>query len=147
VKDGALNAALVYRADYAYDLPIKQIMEEKLILVEAPGASNDYVFVNWGDEFFEKHLHSMPGLIDDAIEFDHGPLALEYILKRGGRGYFRYGVVKPLLNDVRLTVVQDAPEFSYPVYLVYQSGSGQSLVHTATELLFDLGSGNELPVK
>ncbi|MCI5107590.1 MAG: LysR family transcriptional regulator [Pseudomonadales bacterium] len=138
VSEGSLNAALVYRADYAYDMPIRQVMEEKLILVEAPGASNDYVFVNWGDEFFEKHLQSFPGLIDEAVVFDHGPLALDYLLQRGGRGYFRYGVVKQMLADDTLTLVQDAPEFSYPVYIVYQAGTGQSLIHTATDLLFDL---------
>ncbi len=138
LQDGSLDAALVYRAEYGLELMIKQVMEEKLVMVRAPGNDDDYVFVNWGEEFFEKHLHSLPGQIANALVFDHGPLALNYILEQGGRGYFRYRVVSQLIAEERLELVKEAPEFSYPVYLAFKSASRNPLVQSAVECLLQI---------
>lgn len=137
---GSLHAALVYRAEYREDLTIKQVIEEKLVMVQAPGEYIDYVFVNWGEEFIERHMHSLPGLIDNALVFHHGPLALNYILEQGGSGFFRYRVVRNLLSEGRLSLVPDAPEFAYPVYVVFKPGNREPLVNSAVDLLLDMAN-------
>ena len=49
-----------------------------------------------------------------------GPLGLSYILRAGGMGYFRRGVVRPLIESGALEAVRGAREFTYPAYAVYE---------------------------
>ncbi len=69
------------------------------------------------------------GIMDRNI--DLGPLALRYLLRHGGSGYFRTRVVQPYLESGQLHRVDTAPEFSYPIYLVYARAQGSSLLETA----------------
>lgn len=65
------------------------------------------------------HDTALPELARSALYADLGPLALEYLLQQGGRGYFRSRVVQPYLEQGLMERVPAAPEFSYPVYLIY----------------------------
>lgn len=68
-----------------------------------------------------------------------GPLALRFLLARGGSGYFRTRVVQPYLDSGRLLRVSAAPEFSYPVYLVHAraglSEAGEQAITVLREML------------
>ena len=66
---------------------------------------------------------------------DLGPLALRYLLRHGGSGYFRTRVVQPYLESGELERVPAAPEFSYPVYLVYAREQNSELTASAFEAL------------
>jgi hypothetical protein len=52
-----------------------------------------------------------------------GPLGLSYILRAGGKGYFRRGAVAPYVASGELELVEGAPEFTYPAYAVYPESS------------------------
>src|SRR5690606_36942346 len=119
LERGVLDAALVYRPEYWPGMQVEQLMEEKLIQVSSVAQPDPYIYVDWGPAFRKQHDIALPEHTNSALSFNLGPLALQYILQRGGSGYFRTRVVQMYINKGLLQKVKEAPEFSYPVYLVY----------------------------
>ncbi|GGI90732.1 LysR family transcriptional regulator [Halopseudomonas pertucinogena] len=119
VEQGTLDAALVYRPEYLPGLQVEELLEEKLVQVCLPDRPEPYVYVDWGEEFRRQHDAALPSRTRAPVIFDFGPLALQYILESGGSGYFRSRVVRHYLETGMLQRVAMAPEFSFPVYLVY----------------------------
>ena len=119
VEQGTLDAALVYRPEYLPGLQVEELLEEKLVQVCLPDRPEPYVYVDWGEEFRRQHDAALPSRTRAPVIFDFGPLALQYILESGGSGYFRSRVVRHYLETGMLQRVEMAPEFSFPVYLVY----------------------------
>ncbi|MFA3791872.1 LysR family transcriptional regulator [Aliiglaciecola sp. SL4] len=118
-KAGLIDIAIVHLPVYSNSLGIEHLVDEKLILV---GTSTDanYVYVDWGDDFKRQHNLAFPELIENHTYFNYGPAALQYIIKEGGRGYFRTRVINRYLKSALLKKIDSAPEFSYPVYLIYR---------------------------
>jgi hypothetical protein len=50
------------------------------------------------------------------------------MLARGGSGYFRMAAVRPFLEDGRLELVPDSPEFSYSAYMVHSTRADETLI-------------------
>jgi DNA-binding transcriptional LysR family regulator len=126
VQDGSLDAAVLYAAPRGTGIVAELLFEEKLILVRTSKATlttdqSDYVRIDWGPEFAERHMAAFPDQPNAVVSASHGPLALNYILAMGGSGYFRRGFVKPCLEDGRLLQVSGAPEFSYSAYIVHSA--------------------------
>jgi hypothetical protein len=113
----------MYAPQHRPGLKIDLLMEEKLVLVttQPSSATSDdagYVHVDWGPEFALHHAMSFSEETP-ALFIDLGPLALGYILSTGGSGYFRMSVVEPHVSAGKLHFVPGAPQFSYPIYVVY----------------------------
>ena len=53
-------------------------------------------------------------------------LALDYVLAGGGAAFLRLGMVRGLLDEGRLALVPDGPEFSYPSYMIHSTKADQS---------------------
>ncbi len=119
LEDGRLDAVLVYQPLYGPGLQSELLMEEKLIQVRNPRQPAPYVYVDWGDEFRRRHDAALHDLAHPSLSFDLGPLALQFLLEAGGSGYFRSRVVQGYLESGVLERVPLAPEFTYPVYLIY----------------------------
>ena len=138
VQRGLLDAAIVYSPEYSPEIQIELLMEEKLVLVTTSSTdiltSEEYIHVGWGGEFLAKHDAAFPGLRDQSRYISFGPLALQYILRVGGSGYFRARAVEQYLEDGRLVRVGDAPEFTYPVYTVYRGAIREPVQQALAEL-------------
>ncbi len=119
LEQGGLDAILVYQPLYWPGLQVELLMEERLVQVRNPRQPTPYVFVDWGEDFRQRHHAALPGHARATVSFNLGPLALQYILDVGGSGYFRRRVVQSYLDHGLLELVEQAPEFIYPVYLVY----------------------------
>ena len=109
------------------------LFEEKLVLVrttpvDRPILPDDWVHVDWGDEFEASYQAAFPDAGPGVVSIDYGPLALDYVLAQGGGGYFRMGMVRPLLDEGRLALVPDSPEFSYPSYMVNSTKADESVM-------------------
>lgn len=133
VQEGSLDAAILYGAPRRPSLVTELIFEEKLVLAEAnhspsSPASRHIVQIDWGQEFADAYLSAFPEEPASAVAVSYGPLALEYILAVGGRGYFRRGFIRPYLDDGRLSLVNEAPEFSYSAYAVHSPRADQAIV-------------------
>ncbi|KWR87516.1 LysR family transcriptional regulator [Cupriavidus sp. IDO] len=138
VLSGMMDAALVYQPEYAAGLHVEQLMEEKLIQIRSTQRDGAYVYVDWGPEFRRQHDSALPERARSSLYFNLGPLALQYILQYGGSGYFRTRVVQSYLDSGLLARVENASEFSYPVYLVHPQSPGGTALSDAVRILHDI---------
>jgi LysR family transcriptional regulator, flagellar master operon regulator len=135
VAGGLVDAAIMYAPQHRPGLKIDRLMEEKLVLVTSnpKGHSPDdahYVHVDWGPDFALHHgvdfSESASGLFVNL-----GPLGLAYVLSKGGSGYFRMRAVRPHLTSGKLRLVPRAPQYSYPIYVVYSDSADDSVMQPA----------------
>jgi DNA-binding transcriptional LysR family regulator len=135
VRSGVLDAALVYEPEYVAGIQVEAVVEEKLVQIRTSQKPGPYVYVDWGPEFRRQHDVSLPEYVKSSLYFNLGPLALQYILQFGGSGYFRTRVVRSYLDHGVLERVKEAPEFSYPVYVVYPRASSRAGLQSALDIL------------
>lgn len=135
LEQGVLDAALVHQPDYWPGMQVEELLEEKLILVRTIATDQPYVYVDWGENFGKQHDTALPENARATVNIDLGPLALQYLLEHGGSGYFRTRVVEPYLQQGLLERVTTAPEFSYPVFLVYARAQASPLLADALAVL------------
>ena len=108
------------------------LFEEKLVLARTTPARQtlrpeDHVEINWG-RFSGGLSRRFPDQPSAVVSIDYGPLALDYILAAGGSGYFRQGFIRPYLEEGRLMLVPDSPEFSYSAYVVHSTTADLDLM-------------------
>ena len=129
--DGLLDFAVVYTPQLNPGLRTEKLFDEQIILVSTDrprrGADNvdatapwseNYIFVDWGPEYRTEHALTWPDLDTPAIHFGMGTVALEFIMRYGGAGYFPIRMVRAHLKAKRLFRVPKAPSFRRPVHLV-----------------------------
>lgn len=133
VQEGALDVAILYAAPARPGVVAELLFEEKLVLVrttraDRPLGAEDHVHVDWGEEFAASYHAAFPDVGPGVVSISYGPLALDFVLARGGTGYFRMAAVRPLIEEGRLALVPDSPEFSYPAYMVHSTRADESVV-------------------
>jgi DNA-binding transcriptional LysR family regulator len=125
VAAGLVDAAVMYAPPHRPGLKVDLLMEETLVLATTdPKGTSDaakFVAVDWGPDFTREYSAGFPDADSPGLMANLGPLALDYVLKAGGSGYFRLRVVEPLIASGQLRLVTNAPQFSYPIYVVYSS--------------------------
>lgn len=135
LEQGVLDAVLVHQPDYWPGMQVEQLLEEKLILVRTPHTAEPYVYVDWGAHFRQQHDAALPEKARAGLTMDLGPLAIQYLVANGGSGYFRTRVAQPYLENRALIRETDAPEFSYPVFLVYSRARKSASLEKAFSVL------------
>ncbi|MEM5528253.1 LysR family transcriptional regulator [Gammaproteobacteria bacterium AS21] len=118
VRSGRLDVALVHQVEYSSKMIVEHLLDEKLIRVQGKAQSEPYIYIDWGEQYKKLHDAALPELARANIAISLGPVALQVILNAGGSGYFRTRVVKRYLEQGLLELTGDAPQFSYPVYLI-----------------------------
>jgi len=135
LESGELDAVLMHEPHYWPGLQVEQLLEEKLVQVQSVVEPDPYIYVDWGALFRQQHDAILPEHAHSALRCNLAPLALYSILQKGGRGYFRTRVAEPYIEQGRLQRVAQAPEFSWPVYIVYaNSQPNPALQHALTVL-------------
>ena len=132
---GVLDIAVVYQPEYLPGLQIELLLEEKLIMVQTPGAEAPYVYVDWGPAYRKQHEAALPGKARASLTVDFGLLALEHLIRHEGSGYFRAKVVQPYIDAGVLERVAHAPEFTYPIYLIYRNNEQSGVLREAITIL------------
>ena len=131
IQDGAMDVAIFYGAQQRPGLIAELLLEEKLVMVRTtnpvPGPDS-HVHIDWGDEIAAAYQAAFPDAPTPVISISHGPLAMEYILAVGGSGYFRMGVARPYLQQGRLELVPNSPEFSYSAYAVHSTKADEGVM-------------------
>ena len=142
LRTGVLDIAVLYAPKLMQGFKVTLLLEEQLVLVRGrkPGAAgqgeDEYVYVDWGPLFAAQHDANSATFGEPGLLVGLGPLGLSYILRAGGMGYFRKGVVAPLVQAGELEYVAGAPEFTYPAYAVYpEDGEARTDVGAALDAL------------
>lgn len=134
VHNGALDLAVLYDPPaQGAGIVVELLHEEKLVLVTTAKdeTAGDYVAIDWGASFQASHQAAFPQLPNPGIAVSYGPLALAYLMRAGGTGYFRLSAVRPYIEEGQLRRVPGAPEFSYSMHMVYSSRVERSLIDLA----------------
>jgi DNA-binding transcriptional LysR family regulator len=123
IQNGTLDMAVLYSGQRRPGVENTIVLQEQLVAVsDRPNAELDvdnYIYVDWGPEFRAQHDQALPELRNAGLIVDLGPLALRYLIKLGGCGYFRTRAVEPHLKSGALHLVPEAPQFSYSLYAAY----------------------------
>lgn len=134
VRDGTLELAILYEPQHCAGVVIKPFATEKLLMVSTSprqleeGQVSGYVFVDWGGAFRTQHSLAFPGTSAHRLTVRLGAVGLEHILKHRGSGYFLEKSVQPLIDEGRLYLIEEAPVFERPLFLVYQQDMQEEIV-------------------
>ncbi len=133
LTDGSLDIAIMYRPELRPGYNVKQIFNEELILVstlteDEAVFEHDYVFVNWGPEFLGDHALNFPDIKLPRVSLDLGTIGIEYLLMSPSSGYFPKRIAEPLLQEGKMRLIEWAPKFSYPAYLVYSQNVNENII-------------------
>jgi len=138
--EGRIDVGVMYTPQSRPGLKVEQLFEERLVLVStdpnsAPEPQPGYVYVDWGPEFYARHSAFFPDFSGPSLTANIGWLGLQYVLENGGSGFFAHRIVEPLLKARRLYVVDGAPEFTLPAYVVYPLDRQGDHVSSAVALM------------
>lgn len=138
--EGRADIGVMYTPHARPGLRIEPLLEEQLVLVstrEDPPAEPgpDYVYVDWGPEFFAHHSLAFPNFTGAALTVNIGWLGLQRILVHGGTGYFPTRLIRDDELAGRLHRVAAAPEFRLPSYLCFSPNGDADPLALALETI------------
>jgi DNA-binding transcriptional LysR family regulator len=138
--EGRANIGVMYTPQARPGLTVELLLEEQLVMVSTraepqrePGS--DYVYVDWGPEFFAQHTLAFPNFMGSALTVNIGWLGLQHVLATGGTGYFPTRMLRSHELAGRLHRVADAPEFRLPAYLCFPSKADSEPLALALETI------------
>jgi len=122
--DGRANICVMYTPQARPGLTVEPLLEEQLVMVSSQSdppsePAGDYIYVDWGAEFFAQHCLAFPNFAGAALTVNIGWLGLQRLLKHGGTGYFPVRMLREHELNGRVHRVVGAPEFRLPAYLCY----------------------------
>jgi len=143
--EGRIDIGVMYTPQSRPGLKVELLIEEQLVLVSTnprsdPEPQDGYVYVDWGPEFYARHSAVFPNFAGPALSANIGWLGLQHVLANGGSGYFAQRIVEPLLRARRLHLVEGAPKFSMPAYVVYSVDQPDDHVQGAIAIMRDLAA-------
>ena len=124
IREGSLDAGLMYEPPRAADLWTESLFSFELVLVSTQGEAqateslNDYIHVDWGTSFSVAYGAELGRLATPRLYVDSPGLAIDLILTRGGAAYLARPMVDEYIATQRLYLVQDAPAVTRAVHLV-----------------------------
>jgi len=122
--DGRANIGVMYTPHARPGLVVEPLLEEQLVMVSTRTApprepAGDYIYVDWGAEFFAQHSLAFPNFLGAGLTVNIGWLGLQRLLAHGGTGYFPTRMLREHELSGRVRRVPDTPEFRLPAYLCY----------------------------
>ncbi len=134
--EGSIDIGVIYTPQSRPGMTVEHLLDEQLVLVatqpDATGPGDpDYVFVDWGPEFFHKHSVHFPDRGNTPLVAGIGWLGMQHILAEGGSGYFPLRLVREQLNSGHLTLIEQAPKFALPAYVVYPTEAEPTVIGPA----------------
>jgi len=138
--EGRADVGVMYTPQARPGLTVELLLEERLVMVSTrPDPSRepgrDYVYVDWGPEFYAQHLLAFPSFGGSALSVNVGWLGLNQIRATGGSGYFPLRMVREDESAGRLHRVPDVPEFRLPAYVCYPAKDDSPVLQLALETM------------
>lgn len=122
--EGRIDAAIMYTPQARPGLKIDLLLEEELVMVStrrdaASVPGHDYMYVDWGAEFFGHHSLAFPNFSGARLAVNVGWLGLQNMLTSGGTGYFPARLIREAESRGTLHRVANTPEFRIQAYLCF----------------------------
>ncbi|ANG61282.1 LysR family transcriptional regulator [Marinobacterium aestuarii] len=126
LEQGMIDVGFMYEPPRIQNVAVQEVASVSLSLVSSrEGLSVDaaigegYVRVEWGTTFASLHESHFPQRLLARGRVNSGRLALNLILQCGGAAYLPQDIVKPLLDEQRLFIVDEAPPIEMKAYAAY----------------------------
>lgn len=138
--EGRANICVMYAPQARPGLRVEPIFEESLVMASTqdnPAAEpgRDYVYVDWGPEFFAQHSLAFPNFSGAALTVNVGWLGLLHVLRVGGCGYFPARLLLEHEAAGKIHRVLKAPEFRLHAYLCYPAKSDSEALNLALDTI------------
>ena len=138
--EGRAQIGVMYTPQSRPGLKVETLLEERLVMASTRAKPpseprDDYVYVDWGPEFFAQHSLAFPNFTGAALTVNMGWLGLQRILASGGSGYFPLRLLREHELAGRLHLVADAPEFRLPAYLCYPTKADSDALTLALDTI------------
>jgi DNA-binding transcriptional LysR family regulator len=138
--DGRADIGVMYSPQARPGLRVEPLLEERLVMVSTradppPEPGRDYIYVDWGPEFFAQHSLAFPNFSGAALTVNVGWLGLLQILRYGGSGYFPARLLVEHEAAGRIHRVPQAPEFRQPAYLCFPAKSDSEALALAVDTI------------
>jgi DNA-binding transcriptional LysR family regulator len=126
--EGTLDIGLMYSPSHAPGLLVEHLFDETLVLVgsrpDVPWPDPDYVYVEWGQGFYAKHLELFPDLERPPRVANIGWLGVQLVLANGGSCFLPLRIARPMLEAGRLFRAPGTPTLPHPAYMVLPRDHG-----------------------
>ncbi|MEZ5936250.1 MAG: LysR family transcriptional regulator [Alphaproteobacteria bacterium] len=147
--EGRIDIGVMYTPESRPGLKVERLLDERLVMVSTdakarPNPGADYVYIDWGPEFYAQHGALFPDYAGAGIVANIGWLGLQHVLEEGGAGYFPLRLVEGHLETSLLHTVAGAPEFRLPAYIVHPNGTAPDHVAMAVATIHDMANGQEM---
>ena len=135
--DGHLDIGLMYTPQHRPGLDVVPFLTERLLLVTSdPGRGpeeTDYVHIEWGPEFDADLARSYAGYFRARLSFNIGSLGLQFLRTSKACAYFPRSFVQADLEAGRLHLVEDAPGFDLPSFVVLRGDRDRAQIDPMVE--------------
>ncbi|GAB6041689.1 LysR family transcriptional regulator [Endothiovibrio diazotrophicus] len=135
LRRGRIDLGLLFEPPLVPGLALREVATLELILVAdrplertAEALAHDYVLIDWGVAFNERHAALFPDCPAAAARLSTARLALGLLEQGGGAAYLARPMVEEALAAGRLFAVTDAPAITLPVFAVHP-GDGDKQHH------------------
>lgn len=136
--NGLLDLVITYTPQNRTGLVVEKIMEEHLVLVSDSLTNHgpedrNYLFIDWGAEFKMDHARHFPDRDMTRFTTNYAPLAVQYLLSQGGSAYLPLRMVRSLVAEKRLHLIENKPVFMRTAYCAFVDGEDNTRFDTALE--------------
>lgn len=127
LREGALDLAFFFempRTSYITSeecgsLELVMVSSEPDLDAETAVKNDNYILVDWGTEFQNKHAQLFAGLPPSITRVNLGRLALDQITGFGGSAYLVKEMIEPYIESGQLFTVRNAPVITRRYYAAY----------------------------
>jgi DNA-binding transcriptional LysR family regulator len=121
--EGTVDIGMMYAPQHSPGLKVEHLFDETLVLLttrpNGPWPGDDYIYVDWGPEFYAQHSGFYPDMERPAQVVNIGWLGIQLILSNGGSCFLPIRMAESFIWARRLHRVPGSPEFKLPSYMVY----------------------------
>lgn len=139
--DGHLDIGIMYTPQRRPKLDQVPFMTERLRLIASERDdtldADCYIHIDWGPEFDAQLSSGLPEFPGARVSANIGWLGLQYLKTTGGCGYFPERFVQAELDAGTLHIIDDAPVFDLPSWLVIREDRDRALIDPMVESLVD----------
>lgn len=142
--NGTLDIGLMYTPQHSPGLQVEHLFDETLMLLttdlDRSWPDQNYIYIDWGPEFFAQHNNSYPELERPALVANIGWLGVQLILDNSGSCFLPIRMAKSFIETGKLHRVPGSPEFRLPAYMVFPRENRSSALEQALESLRSLAT-------
>lgn len=133
--EGTLDIGLMYTPQHNPGLQVEHLFDETLVLLtthpEKSWPDENYVYIDWGPEFYARHSNSFPDLERPAQVANIGWLGVQLILCNGGSCFLPIRMAKPFIQTKKLFAVPGSPRYRLPAYVVFPQAGESGVLEQA----------------